>query len=408
MNSERQNSRACAVCGSVDKEQIYHQRFVNPNQNAFHSGYDVVACRTCGFAFADNLPSQQFIDEYYRQMTKKTALLEKQMQKGYLEPEFLIRQHEHSIRNMRPHMKPEDAILDVGCYTGHLLSLLKRDGFNNLKGLDPSAFAAEVAGKRHGIEVVVGSLFDDIDIGAYDFITVTHVLEHIVDLRPFVLRLRDLLNAGGRVYIESPDAHNFFLRDSADESIQSEHKVPFFQFSVEHVNYFTALSITNLMTSLGFRKVVVEEQVSTVAMLATIWERCAFEKDERITTSLRKYISESEARFSGIHGKIDELVSTKEPIIVWGAGLHSQKLLSSTRLNEANILAFVDSDPAYQGGTLAGLPIKSPAELPQMPSHRLLISSEMYQDEIAKQIRSLGLPNDVILLYPSAAGEKPA
>jgi SAM-dependent methyltransferase len=381
---------------------IYHQRFVNPNQNAFHGGYDVVICKQCGFAFADNLPPQTFIDEYYREMTKKTALLEKQMEKGHLEPEYVIRMHQHSIQNMLPHLRPNDAILDVGCYTGHLLSLLKKNGFVNLKGIDPSKFAAEVAAQRHGIEVVVGSLFDEIQLGTYDFITVTHVIEHIVDLRRFVLKLRDLLSDGGRVYIECPDAHNFFFASSSDRVIQSEHKVPFFQFSVEHVNYFSAISLTNLMTSLGFRKVVVEQQVSTLAVLAAIFERCPFTNDGTIEASLRDYVAKSDEAFSDIYSKIDAIVTSGEPIIVWGAGLHSQKLLAVTKLQNANILSFIDSDPAYQGGSLAGVSIKSPSDLAGMPSHPILISSETYQSEIAAQIRALGLQNKVISLYDEA------
>jgi SAM-dependent methyltransferase len=399
LNSQAVNSRSCAVCGSVKKRQLYHARFVNPTQHAFHSGYDVVVCDHCGFAFADNIPTQSAIEEYYREMAKKTALLEKQMSKGALEPDFVMRMHEQSLPNILPHLRNDDSILDVGCYTGHLLSLLKREGFTKLKGLDPSEFAANVAAERHGIEVVMGSLFDELQLQQFDFIILTHVIEHIVDLRRFILRLRDLLNPGGRIYIECPDAHNFFLAKASDESHQSEHKVPFFQFSVEHVNFFAATSLTNLMTSLGFRELMVDEQVSTLAVLASVWQRCSFTKDLAIEEKLRDYIRNSEHAFKHIKNKIDNIVASRQSIIVWGAGLHTQTLLAVSNLQSANIASFIDSDPGYHGATLVGLAIRPPQELKAMASLPIVISSETYQTEIVNQIREMGLNNELVLLY---------
>jgi SAM-dependent methyltransferase len=393
------NSRSCAVCGSVNKTALYHQQFINPTQHGFHSGYDVVVCQDCGFAFADHLPLQGVIDEYYRDMAKKTALLEKQINKGSLEPDFVVRMHEYSLGNIVPHLRENDSILDVGCYTGHLLHLLKQKGFKNVKGLDPSEFASKVAREKYGIEVIVGSLFDRRDIGRFDFITLTHVIEHIVDLRSFVLRLRDLLTEGGRIYIECPDAHNFFLASKSDESVQSEHKVPFFQFSVEHVNFFGTASLGNLMSSLGFNEVMVDRQVSTLAVLASVWQRCPLKNDPDVIPSLQKYIADSEKAFSDINTKLDQLARSRQPIIVWGAGLHTQRLLAASNLRSANIVLFVDSDPGYHGATLAGIEIKAPAEVKSMPGLPIVISSETYQTEIANQIRDMGVTNELVLLY---------
>jgi FlaA1/EpsC-like NDP-sugar epimerase len=92
-------------------------------------------------------------------------------------------------------------------------------------------------------------------------------------------------------------------------------------------------------------------------------------------------------------------VASAEPIIVWGAGLHTQKLLASSKLQRANIACFVDSDTGYDGATLAGLPIQRPADIRTKPQLPIVISSETYQTEILNQIREMGLPNEVVLLY---------
>jgi SAM-dependent methyltransferase len=389
--------RNCAVCGSRQSKLLYHQRFVLPTRNYFHGGYDVVACARCGFTFADNTPPQAFLDTYYREMSKKRALLQQQAEKGLVEPDYVIRQHEHSITNILAHVHKNDSILDVGCYTGNLLSMLKTKGFAKVKGLDPSPFAAEVAKEKHGIDVVTGSLFDELPVGVFDFVILTHVLEHIAELTSFLSRLKTLMNENGLLYVEVPDANNFFYSDSPDHL--AEHKEPFQQFSVEHINYFGAVSVVNLMEAHGFEKVFIQPQVSTLAVIASVWSCRAVGMDTQTADSLRSYIRESRERLASVTAVIDKLVQSKAEIIVWGAGLHTQKLLAAGALAEGKIAAFVDSDPAYHGGLLLGKPILPPQEIPRLGDLPILVSSKLHQESIASQIRNMGLNNQVVLLY---------
>jgi len=68
-------------------------------------------------------------------------------------------------------------------------------------------------------------------------------------------------------------------------------------------------------------------------------------------------------------------------------------------LGEAKIKAFVDSNPRYQGKSLNNVPIISPQALKDM-TETILISSRVYQEEIAHQIRGeLKLRNEFIKLY---------
>src|ERR1700761_2218895 len=132
--------RPCAVCGGRSTAPIYRQRFAMPSAHGVHAGYAVVACTRCGFAFANETPDQEFLDAYYREMAKKSALLER---RGYAEPEYLVRTHAKSLEHILPHVRPGDRVLDVGCYTGNLLAML-RDAVPGVRvtGLDPSALAA--------------------------------------------------------------------------------------------------------------------------------------------------------------------------------------------------------------------------------------------------------------------------
>jgi hypothetical protein len=100
-----------------------------------------------------------------------------------------------------------------------------------------------------------------------------------------------------------------------------------------------------------------------------------------------------------IHRTIDRLASHGKPVIVWGAGAHTLRLLATSRLSEAKITAFVDSNPRYQSKRLLGVPIISPTEL-KGRSEPVLISSRVFQRDIERQIHhELNCSNELILLY---------
>jgi glycosyltransferase involved in cell wall biosynthesis len=58
----------------------------------------------------------------------------------------------------------------------------------------------------------------------------------------------------------------------------------------------------------------------------------------------------------------------REQVIVWGAGQTGRRLSKHLKREGVALQAFVDIDPAKIGRTLRGLPIHSPAELPQLTS----------------------------------------
>jgi len=223
-------NRNCAICGSSQKKKIFSQIYVIPsNSTHVHSGYDVVICGDCGFAYADNLPDQSALDKYYSA--------------SYTSSEEATRYH-NSAKNIFRFLKKGDRILDIGCGTGHLLNLVRANGYDNVYGLDPADIACHTAKEKYGLDVIQGSLFDDLDLGMFDFIILSHVLEHIVDLPYFILQLNKYLNKGGRVYIEVPDAHNFLLSVEPNPSLGWKYEKDLFaHFAPEHINFFSVISL---------------------------------------------------------------------------------------------------------------------------------------------------------------------
>jgi FlaA1/EpsC-like NDP-sugar epimerase len=209
-----------------------------------------------------------------------------------------------------------------------------------------------------------------------------------------------LLKPGGAVYIEVPDASQYDRWFSA----------PFQFFSLEHINYFAPQSLTNLLARHAFVPAFVRRVARylspkagepAVGGLFRSADAAAaeFARDAETKAALLRYIAGSRELEDSIAKKIDALVESEKPLAVWGTGTHTLRLLETSNLGRANIIAFVDSNQNYQGKTLAGRPVLAPSALDH-PSAEILISSQAAEEEIFRVIKEkLGWSNTVHRLY---------
>jgi SAM-dependent methyltransferase len=390
--------RPCLVCGGEERRLLFRQRFVQIAGGSLLNGYDVVVCSDCGCGFADDLPSQGEFNSYYKGLSRYES-----PERAGENPVF-ERDRVAAIADLITGFLPSrDArVLEVGCATGRLLHEIGSRGFANVSGLDPSPSCAETALREFGIPVETGTLFtlsqreDELDMAV-----LVGVLEHIRDLSDALSVLRKALKAEGRLYLEVPDACEFATWLDA----------PFQQFSVEHINFFSRWSLENLLRVNGFRVLDLKRlarpvtETSTMPVIAAIFEKTGgpserWVRDEGTEAGLLEYIRRSEVLAQSDVAVIDDLVESGDPIVLWGVGTNATRLLSTTRLGQANIVAFFDSNPKVQGKDLLGVRIRPPAELGQMP-YPVLVASRVFQDEIERQIREdLHCSNKIIRLYP--------
>ena len=390
----RSASRPCAICESPHKRLLFAQPLVTPEGACSYGGYDIVVCERCGFIYADNVLEQSALDAYYAGPTKVAQSLR---ETGETEANAIRVANTAGI--IRRYLKPEHSLLDIGCGAGRLLEILKSAGFSRVSGLDPSPAAAAIARSRCGVPVAEGSIFD-FEGGAYDFLAACHVLEHIVNLPAFLRRIYGLLGDGGMVYIEVPDAGQFErFTDPGSAGDWIYIRDLFTHFAPEHLNFFSTVSLRNLMTRVGFEEALCEPH--PLGVIASVWKRRAMPKDAASESAVLRYAAASAAMQEGAVERIRALADSGLEVVVWGAGLHTQRLLASGGLARVNIRQFIDSDPTYQGRTLAGKPITAPGEIVKVPGcPPILISSWKAQSAIRKAVDSMRLPNRPILLYP--------
>jgi len=113
---------------------------------------------------------------------------------------------------------------------------------------------------------------------------------------------------------------------------------------------------------------------------------------------LERYLAKCGQEDLKLATAIEQLVSSREPVLVWGGGTLTRRLLATSRLAEANIVGFVDSNPGIQGHRLAGRDIFSPTQIAGR-RETIVVCSKAFEREIIETIRTqLRLPNQVITL----------
>jgi SAM-dependent methyltransferase len=96
-------------------------------------------------------------------------------------------------------------LLDVGCGSGELLAHLRALGWD-VVGQEVDAVAAQVAAERHGVTVRVGPIGEiDLPTGAFDAITISHVLEHVPDPVALLRTCYTLAKPGGAIVCVTPN-----------------------------------------------------------------------------------------------------------------------------------------------------------------------------------------------------------
>jgi SAM-dependent methyltransferase len=388
-------ARPCPVCGCTRSTLLFEQSFDQLSGALLLDGYDVVICEQCGAGFADDIPPQSAFDGYYRDLSKYDYA-----DRGGAEPpgaEDRFQDIAAALGRFIP--SPHSRVLEIGCASGQLLKVLKEWGFSNVEGVDPSPGCIRAAFELYGVPVVAGTVFSIPQPEVpYDVLILIGVMEHIRDLECAVDRFHTLLREEGLVYLEVPDASRYVADLDA----------PFQEFSVEHINFFSKTSLTNLMHARGFRALSAGHAIRpqhevTCPSTYGVFERSAaadpLQRDVETEPGLRAYIEGCKKEDARIRAIIQGSLRPGEKMIVWGVGAHTLRLLATGGLDPFKIALFTDSNPKYQQRKLSGIPVVSPKELRNHPEP-ILVSSRSFQREIQDQIlHGLSLPNAVILLY---------
>lgn len=379
-------TRPCPICLRTEAQLCLN----NPMAavGGFDMSYKVVRCAHCGFHYAQDLPGPDTFRVYYQAVSKYDA-------PDSVAPVDRAR-IEATVRFLEGRINRSERIADLGCGYGALLGGLQAAGWQQLQGLDPAPNAAQCALKMFGVRNIYRGLMQDahavLDLQSADLVCIMCVLEHLPNLRQDMVQLLERLRPGCKILLEVP-AIECFLQPDCE---------PFGEFSLEHIQFFDTESLTNLMQSLGARRLALEllelPMVASGSILGlfewggSIPQEPVFQRSD--SDALQAYIDASQQQLERALKRIPNA-----PLLVYGAGSHTARLLSHLdRIPGCEVRGIVDSNPNLQGKRMGRWTVSAPYSIKDYPDTAVLVSSFRSQNAIAAHLRET-VPNPLVLLY---------
>lgn len=373
--------RICELCGTSEQTiPLHHQPFVLPSDNTL-SSYDVVACQQCSFLYATHLNSSR--PNYYTDATHHLS--------AFGLPDGLSKIHHDFINFIEMNceaLSPHTSILDVGASMGHFLNLFKVRGYSDLTGIEAAQNADLLARSTYEIDVRCQLLDSFISERKYELVTISGVLEHLTELHDKITRLSNLITSNGYLFVAVPDASRF------NKNTQAE---PFLEFASEHINFFSPSTLHQLLSTHKFGLISCDSIYNSYYgnyQLVAIYKNNSApvtNNSDTISTdieAMREYIFQGEQRLLSINNRLRQLVTTQSPVVIWGTGQLTARLLAGSELAKLNITRFIDNNRAMQGSTYFGRQITSPNTLSNS-CETVIISSVIHHRAIGTEISLL-------------------
>lgn len=169
-------------------------------------------------------------------------------------------------------VQPNKKVLDIGCATGRIAELLKKEKNCFVVGIEVNKEMAEIAKKRCN-KVIIGNAEKVKKInfpkGYFDIIIFADVLEHCSNPGKILTNLRGYLSDGGYILISVPNVANWEIRlkllmgkfDYRGGTI----------LDTGHLKLFTLSSIIRLVEQSGYRAIEIKTRNMRLGCLAKVW-----------------------------------------------------------------------------------------------------------------------------------------
>lgn len=225
----------CPACGSDRRTPTYEKM-----------GISYVRCGRCQTMYTSPRPLPRHLDEYYRTSENYAywarvifPASEATRRARIFEPRA-----DALVELCDRHQVARDDLIEIGPGFGTFCQVLtERGAFGRVRAIEPTPDLAEACRSR-GVEVIE-SRVEDVDLtqlGGTDVLAAFEVLEHLFDPGAFLASCRELLRPGGLVLLTCPSGQGFEVDMLGPLSTTVD---------AEHLNYFNARSIADLLESVG-------------------------------------------------------------------------------------------------------------------------------------------------------------
>ena len=226
----------CPSCGAT----AFSDWLICRDHTVSKNEFTIVGCNNCQLKFTNPRPKETEIGAYYE---SEEYISHTNQGQGLFDKIYRqVRQWAvNSKLELMTSLKPQKGhLLDIGCGTGFFVSQAKANGWR-VSATEPGQKPREEASQATQIDVAetIFELEQQGRGGAYDVITMWHVLEHVHQLNETIAWIKQHLKPEGKLIVAVPNHQSY------DAQIFKEHwaayDVP------RHLYHFSADSMTQLM-----------------------------------------------------------------------------------------------------------------------------------------------------------------
>ncbi|MDH7476625.1 MAG: class I SAM-dependent methyltransferase [Microgenomates group bacterium] len=225
---------SCPLCYKKNSSSFY-------KIDRFHYFF----CQICQSLFLYPLPKEEELISFYKKKYRQEVACQNQ-KRLYQRAEIILKK----LKKLNP---SGTTLLDIGSGYGFFLDQAKKFGLKTL-GVEPSNYLAECAKKKFALNIVnldFETYFAKNPNQKFDFITLIHVIEHLINPKKILEKISRLLKPNGILYIETPnlDSH-LFWREKKDYIFLTppDHVYIFSRRFFEQNNFKKKLKLISLST----------------------------------------------------------------------------------------------------------------------------------------------------------------
>lgn len=237
-------SVSCNLCGAnhyetlykrpkaLDEEDTLQDYLITQEKIVFPER--IVKCLRCGLIYANPRRTKNEILDKYRDIVDEEYVREGHGRR--LTARIIL-------KKLMKYKKAEPRLLEIGCGTGFLLDEAKKQGWNTY-GVELSKWATDYARDKFGLDVTQGALVDtNFPFGHFDAVILSDTIEHLIDPKGTLVKIRPLLSSQGVLYINTPNINSLVSRLL---------KARWWGFNQFHLYYFTKETLKQMLETIGF------------------------------------------------------------------------------------------------------------------------------------------------------------
>lgn len=238
-------SRTCPVCHSgADRARLFLKENIDPaklsgfsfasRKTPEYMCHQLVRCEVCELVYADQPPSESELAQAYHVAEYDSSE----------EADDAARAYAHAIAPILQRLPQRVSALEIGTGTGVFLEHLRRAGFEQAIGVEPSA-AAIAAAPAHRQPWIREAMFDPKDYApaSFDLICCFMTMEHVRDPLPLAQAAAQLLRPGGAFVTVTHDWQSGVNRLLGKRS-------PI--IDIEHLQLFSRSSLKRMFAEAGY------------------------------------------------------------------------------------------------------------------------------------------------------------